>query len=117
MNIAGMRVRIIIQKNATIVDEIGNHKSIWKDYFSCWATASESTGKEDTEAAHTDETESLYLTVRYCSETASVTAKGCRIILDHKIYNITHVNMMGWRHHSIKFTCSLVSHDKETNAS
>ena len=39
MNIAGLRVRIIIQKNTTAVDRIGNHTSVWTDFFSCWATA------------------------------------------------------------------------------
>ncbi|MBO5570904.1 MAG: phage head closure protein, partial [Clostridia bacterium] len=40
MNIAGMRIRITIQKNATVVDKYGNHKSAWTDYFTCWASAS-----------------------------------------------------------------------------
>ena len=39
MNIAGLRVRITIQKNETIVDKYGNHKTGWTDYFKCWATA------------------------------------------------------------------------------
>ena len=39
MNIAGLRVRITIQKNETATDQYGNHKSVWQDYFTCWATA------------------------------------------------------------------------------
>ena len=33
MNIAGLRVRITIQKNTTVTDKYGNHKSVWQDYF------------------------------------------------------------------------------------
>ena len=39
MDISGLRVRITIQKNETVVDENANHTSAWTDYFSCWATA------------------------------------------------------------------------------
>ena len=38
MNISGLRVRITIQKNTTVVDKYGNHTSAWTDYFRCWAT-------------------------------------------------------------------------------
>ena len=53
MHIEGLRVRIRIQKNETVTDRYGNHKSAWTDYFSCWATASTQTGQEGEEAAHT----------------------------------------------------------------
>ena len=39
MNISGLRTRIVIQKNVTETDKYGNHKSVWRDYFTCWATA------------------------------------------------------------------------------
>ena len=39
MDIAGLRVRITIQKNETVTDRYANHTSEWTDYFSCWATA------------------------------------------------------------------------------
>ena len=47
------------------------------------------------------------LTVRYCSETAAVTAKGYRILLGDRIYNITHVDDMGFRKNSLKFKAEL----------
>ena len=55
MNIAGLRVRITIQKNETVVDKYGNHKSAWSDYFSCWATALTSglSASEKETAGHT----------------------------------------------------------------
>ena len=107
MNIAGLNVRIMIQKNETVTDRIGNHKSVWTDYFSCWATASDQTGEEGEEASQTKETDRMDLTVRYCSETAAVTAKGYRILLGDRIYNITHVDDMGFRKNSRKFKTEL----------
>ena len=39
MNISGLRVRITIQKNETVVDKYGNHNSTWTVFFTCWASA------------------------------------------------------------------------------
>ena len=107
MNISGLRVRITIQKNETVTDEWNNHKSEWTNYFTCWATPSTQTGAEGEEAAHTVEEDRLDFTVRYCSETAAVTAKGFRILLGERIYNIVHVDDMGFRKHSRKFHAEL----------
>ena len=103
MNIAGLNVRVMIQKNETVTDRIGNHKSVWTDYFPCWATASDQSGDEGEEASQTREADRMDLTVRYCSETAAVTAKGYRILLGNRIYNITHVDDMGFKKNSRKF--------------
>jgi SPP1 family predicted phage head-tail adaptor len=107
MNIAGLNVRIMIQKNETVTDQIGNHRSIWRDYFSCWATASDQTGDESEEASQTRDTERIDFTVRYCSETVAVTSKGYRILLGDQIYNITHIDDMGFRKNSLKFKTEL----------
>ena len=103
MNIAAMRVRVTFQKNTVIVDKYGNHKTGWADYFSCWATASDQTGDESEEASQTKEKERIDFTVRYCSETATVTSKGYRILLGDRIYNIIHIDDMGFRKNSRKF--------------
>ena len=107
MNISGLRVRITIQKNETVVDKYGNHKSAWTDYLTCWATPSTQTGSEAEEAAHTVEEDRLDFTVRWSSETAAVTAKGYRILLGDRIYNIVHVDDMGFKKHSRKFHAEL----------
>ena len=107
MNIAGLNVRIMIQKNVTVTDRIGNHISVWTDYFSCWATASDQSGDESEEASQTREADRMDFTVRYCSETAAVTAKGYRILLGDRIYNIIHVDDMGFRKNSRKFQTKL----------
>ena len=104
MNIAGMRVRITIQKNATVVDRVGNHTSAWTDYFSCWATAVTSglSSNEEEAAGHTVEADRLDITVRYSSETAAVNSKEYRIMLGDRIYNILSIDEMGFKHNSRK---------------
>lgn len=107
MDIARMRVRITIQKNETLTDRYGNHRSEWSDHFKCWATASDQTGEEEEGASHTGEGDRMDFTVRYSSETAEVTSKGYRILLGDRIYNITHVDDMGFKHNSRKFHAML----------
>ncbi len=109
MNIAGLRVRITIQKNETVTDKYGNHKSIWQDYFTCWATAVTSglSSSEDEAAGHTVEADRLDITVRWSSETAAVDSKGYRILLGGRIYNILSIDEMGFRHNSRKLHTEL----------
>ena len=110
MNITGLRVRIIIQRNGTVTDRYGNHTSAWTDYFSCWATATMSgkSADETQEAGHTEEAGRLDITVRWSSETAAVNSKQYRIIIGDRIYNITGIDEMGFKHNSRKFYTELV---------
>ena len=110
MNIAGLRVRVTIQKNTTAVDRIGNHTSVWTDFFSCWATAVTSglSSSEDESAGHTVEADRLDITVRYSSETAVVNSKQYRILLGDRIYNILSIDEMGFKHNSRLFHTVLV---------
>lgn len=108
MDIAGLNVRITIQKDEVVKDKIGNHTSVWKDYFSCWATASGQSGSESSDAGQTLEADQMDFTVRYSSETAQVVSTKYRILLGDRIYNIDHVDDMAFRHNSLKFHASLV---------
>ena len=109
MNIAGLRVRITIQRNETVTDKYGNHKSVWQDYFTCWATAVTSglSSSEDETAGHTVEADRLDQTVRYSSETAAVNSKQYRILLGDRIYNILSIDEMGFKHNSRKLHTEL----------
>ena len=109
MNIAGLRVRITIQKNETVVDKYGNHKSEWRDYFTCWATAITSglSSSEDESAGLTVEADRLDITVRYSSETARVNSKQYRVLLGDRIYNILSIDEMGFKHNSRKLHTEL----------
>lgn len=110
MDISGLRVRITIQKNETVTDRYGNHKAVWCDWFSCWATVGTSglSASEKEEAGHTVEADKLDITVRWCSETAAVNSKQYRILLLDRIYDITNIDEMGFKKHSRKFHTRLV---------
>ena len=108
MNVSGLNVRITIQKNSVTTDRYGNHTNEWTDYFSCWATASGQTGQEEDDAGQTLESDQMNFTVRYSSETAAVVSTGYRIVLGDRIYNILHVDDMGFKRHSLKFRTELV---------
>ncbi len=109
MRIASMRVRITVQRNETVVDKYGNHKSAWTDCFSCWATAVTSglSSREEEAAGHTVEADRLDITVRYSSEIAAVNSKEYRILIYSKIYNILSIDEMGFKHNSRKFHVEL----------
>lgn len=104
MNISGLRVRITIQKNSTVVDRYKNHSSSWVDYFSCWATAvaSGKSAEETEHAGYTQEADRLDFTVRWSSETAAVNGKEYRILIGDRIYDIISIDDMGFRHNSRK---------------
>ena len=106
MNVSGLRILIRIQKNEIVMDQFGNHKTTWTDYFSCWASVGTGAGAEKTGVVVNPE-ESTDFTVRYSLETAAVTSTKYRILTQGKIYNITYVNPMGYKHNCLKFNCSL----------
>lgn len=108
MHIAGMRVRITLQKNETAVDAYGNHTNEWTDYFTCWATASSQTGQENESGVMMYEEDRMDFTVRYSSETAPVVSTKYRIVLQDRIYDIDHVDDMGFKRNSRKFHAHLV---------
>ena len=105
MDVAGLNVRIMIQNSVTEIDRYGNHTSSWSDYFPCWATVvtSGKSSDETQEAGHTEEADMLDITVRWCSETAAVNSKQYRILIGSRIYDITGIDEMGFRHNSRKF--------------
>jgi SPP1 family predicted phage head-tail adaptor len=107
MDVARLNVRIMIQRNETEVDRYGNHKSVWKDYFPCWATCRNQTGSEKDEAGQTLEEDRMDFTVRYSSETAAVVSTKYRILLNGRIYNIDHVDDMAFKKRSLKFHATL----------
>lgn len=109
MNISGLRVRITIQKNETVVDKYGNHKSIWTDFFTCWASAVTSglSASEKESAGHTTEADKLDITVRYSTETAAINSKQYRVLLAGRIYDILSIDAMGFKHNSRKLHTQL----------
>lgn len=111
MDIAAMNVRITFQKQAVVVDEIGNRSNEWTDYYSCFATISNSSGKTDTEsegAGTTLDELDIGFTVRFCQKTFAVNSTGYRIIWNGDVYNIVKVDYLNMKKQGLKFRCRKV---------
>ena len=111
MDIAAMNVRITFQKQDVVVDEIGNRTNEWRDYYSCFSTISNSSGKTYTEsegaAATLDELD-IGFTVRFCQKTFDVNSTGYRIIWNGDVYNIVKVDYLNMKKRGLKFRCRKV---------
>ena len=108
MDIAAMNVRITFQKQDVVVDEIGNRSNEWTDYYSCFATISNSSGKTDTEsegAGTTLDELDIGFTVRFCKKTMAVDTTGFRILWNGGVYNIQKVDHLSLKKHALKFRC------------
>ena len=108
MNIAGMNIRITIQKNEIVKDKYGNHTDAWTDFFTCWATPVQSGGSEKQEAGTTNSTEALDFTVRYAECLEGLDSTKLRIRHGDDLYNVTAIDPMGFHHRSLKFRCEKV---------
>lgn len=111
MNISLINERVVFQKNSVSVDSIGNHRNVWEDYYSCFATiAGEGgvTSKERSFAGTTVEDVAMTVTVRYCQMTSEITSTGFRIMFHGEIYNITNIDHMNYRKKCLKFICKKV---------
>lgn len=108
MDIAAMNIRITLQKNETATDKYGNHKNVWTDYFSCYATISGENGQEQAVVGETVENTEANFTVRFCRETAAVTSTGYRITYAGELYDILAVDHLNMKKRAVKFRCRKV---------
>lgn len=109
MNIAPLNQKVTFQKYAPTVDEYGNHKNTWQDYYTCFATIGGenlASSRENAVAATIVEDFQMTATVRYCQKTAAVTATGYRIKLNGELYNITNIDHLNYRKKALKFICA-----------
>lgn len=108
MDIATMNTRILIQKNEVVVDAIGNRTNAWTDYFLCFATISDSTGKsasEDYSAGQVVDNADINFTVRFCDKTYRVSTTKYRIVWNEEIYNIQKIDHLNLKKKALKFKC------------
>lgn len=111
MNAALLNERVTIQKNETVIDEVGNHKNIWTDYFLCYATISGeglASSREKETAGLMVEDVSMTVTVRYCMKTAQITSTGYRIVFHGEVYDIVNVDHVNFKKKCLKFICRKV---------
>lgn len=111
MDIAAMNVRIVFQKNAVVTDKIGNRTNSWTDYYSCYATLSDSMGKSSAETAAAGliiDNSDISFTVRYCKKAMAVDTTGYRILWNGEPYNIVKVDHLNLKKNALKFKCEKV---------
>ena len=105
MKISLLNEKIMIQKSTVQSDNVGNRKSIWEDYYSCFATIGGEGGSEKAEAGQTLDGASITFTVRYCNQLVDIVSTGFRILFREEIYNILSVDHMNWKKKCLKFRC------------
>lgn len=112
MDISLFRSRIVIQKSEPQVDSIGNRRTVWKDYYPCYAYANIATGKtageEYESAGQTVATDGYTFIVRYCTALKDMDSEHFRIVFQGDIYNITLVDDYQFRHQTLKLTARKV---------
>ena len=109
MKIGLLNTRIEIQKSSVVTDKYGNHKNEWTPYYTCHATVSSESPKEETAAGVVVDSSKLDFTVRYCRQAAAVTSTGYRIVFGEELYNILGVDHMNFRNKAVKFLCQKAS--------
>ena len=105
MEIAALGVKIMFQKNETVVDGIGNHRNVWTDYYGCCATVSGEGGTESTEAGTTTDHAQTAFTVRFCRAASRVDTTGYRILFQGEPYNILAIDHLCFKRKALKFKC------------
>lgn len=108
MDVAALRSKVTFQKNETVTDKYGNHKNVWADHHTCFATIGGegmASSKEEQAAGSTVEDFSMTVTVRYCQKTAVVNSTGYRVMFMGELYNIVNIDHVNFRKRSLKFTC------------
>lgn len=109
MDIELLNAKIIIQKNETISDEIGNHQNAWINYYSCHATVSgEATsflGSEEEKAALTVDHSNLDFTIRWCDKAKVIDITHYRVLFNEESYNIIAIDHMNYKRKCLKLRC------------
>lgn len=105
MNIALLNERITIQKAAAETDSIGNHRTVWKDFYNCAATVSGESSGEDNENAVTVDNTKADFTIRWCNLLSDISNTEYRVIFRGQLYDILSVDHMNYKKKSLKLKC------------
>jgi len=99
--------RVTFQHNEVTVDQFGNHRKEWVDYFTCSTYASTFQKDESPDVVTTDQ-RGITFQCRYCSELAPVTSSEYRAKFHDEIYNIDAVDPMNYQRKMLHFKCTKV---------
>ena len=111
MKISLMNEKVTFQKNVVVAYAVGNHKNVWKDFYTCHATIGGegmASSKEKEAAGSIVEDVGMTVTVRYCRKASEIGSTTHRIIFRDEIYDITNVDHMNFKKKNLKFSCRKV---------
>ena len=100
--IARMNERITVQKNTVTVDQYGNHKNAWAEYFSCYAYASTYQYDREKDGVITEQEQTLSFEVRWCTELADMDSTHYRVLFRGTVYDIDSVDFMNYQRRVIR---------------
>lgn len=108
MKIELLNVIIEIQMHVVVTGKYANRRNEWVPYYTCHATVSAESPKENSEAGLIIDGSKVDFTVRYCKAAQAVTSTEYRILFDGNPYNILGVDHMNYKRRAIKFLCQRV---------
>lgn len=108
MDIALLNVKVTIEKNEVVSDEIGNRRNVWREYYSCFATVSGEGGGEAAAAGLTVDASDISFSIRYCKVASFINNTEYRIAFNGEIYNILSIDYMNYKKKSLKLKCQKV---------
>ena len=108
MDIALLNVKITVEKNEVVVDEIGNRRNTWREYYSCFATVCGEGGREISVAGVIVDDSDISFSIRYCKTASFINNTEYRIVFNGEIYNILSVDHMNYKKKSLKLRCQKV---------
>ena len=108
MDISMLNRKVTFQKNALVTDEIGNHLNEWADHYSCMASVSDESGREERDAGMKIPESEMSVTVRYCGKTSVMNTDDYRIVMDGDIYDIQSIDHLRYRKKALRFRCRRV---------
>lgn len=108
MDVALLNVKIVIEKNEVMVDEIGNRRNAWAEYYSCFATVGGESGRETSVAGITVDDSDISFSIRYCKKASFINNTEYRVVFEGETYNILSVDHMNYKKKSLKIRCQKV---------
>ena len=111
MDVARMNEKVVFQKNTVVTDAVGNHRNVWLDDHTCFASIGGEgiAGSKEQEAAGTTvEDVAMTVTIRYCQKASKIGPMTHRLIFHGEIYDIKNVDHMNFGKKYLKFICRKV---------
>ena len=78
-------------------------------YYSCSATVSSESPKEETDAGLIVDDSKIDFTIRFCQKAAAVTSTGYRVLFRDVPYDILGVDHMNYKRKAVKLLCQKAS--------